>query len=65
VAGGGTLDPARRKTIYADLQKRLFEDAPWIFMYRATSYTAYNPEKVKELHTLDGPEFHFMFPLPR
>lgn len=64
-AGGGTLDPAKRKTVYADLQKRLFEDAPWIFMYRATSYTAYNPEKVKELHTLDGPEFHFMFPLPR
>jgi peptide/nickel transport system substrate-binding protein len=64
-AGAGTLDPAKRKGIYADLQKRLFEDAPWIFMYRATSYTAYNGDKVKELHTLDGPEFHYMVPLAR
>lgn len=64
-AGGSTLDPAKRKAIYADIQKRLFDDAPWIFMYRVTSYTAYNADKIKEIHTLDGPEFHFMFPLPR
>lgn len=64
-AGGGTLDPAKRKAIYVELQKRLFHDAPWIFLYRSKTYTAYNPDKVKELHTLDGPEFHHVFPLPQ
>ncbi len=59
------LEPAKRKAIYVDLQKRLFADAPWLFMYRVTSFTAYNPQKIKELHTLEGPEFHFTFPLPQ
>lgn len=64
-AGGSTLDPARRKATYAELQRRLFADAPWLFMYRSTTFTGYNPDKVRELHTLDGPEFHYLFPLPR
>jgi ABC-type transport system substrate-binding protein len=63
--GAAILDPAKRKAIYLDLQKRLFADAPWLFMYRATSFTAYNDKRIKEFHTLEGPEFHFMFPLPR
>lgn len=62
---GTTLDPGKRKAIYLEAQKRLFADAPWLFMYRVTSFTAYNSAKIKEFHTLDGPEFHFMFPLPR
>ncbi len=64
-AGGSTLDLAKRRTIYADLQKRLFEDAPWIFMYRSTTYSAYHPDRITEFHTLDGSEFHYLFPVPR
>ncbi len=64
-AGGTTLDLAKRRAIYADLQKQLFEDVPWIFMYRSTTYSAYDPDKITELHTLDGSEFHYLFPPPR
>jgi peptide/nickel transport system substrate-binding protein len=59
-----TFDEAKRKAIYADIQKRLFADAPWLFMYRGTTFTAVG-EKVKTLHTLEGPEFHYVFPLPK
>ena len=63
-AGASTFDPARRRTIYADIQKRLFDEAPWLFMYRATNFTGVS-ERVKEIHTLSGPEFHYLFPIPR
>jgi peptide/nickel transport system substrate-binding protein len=63
-AGSATFDEAKRKKIYADAQKRLFEDAPWLFMYRVTSFTAVS-DRVKEIHTLQGPEFHYVFPIPR
>ncbi len=60
--GSTTFDGARRRAIYADVQQRLFDDAPWIFLYRVTSFTAVG-ERVKELHTLEGPEFHYVFAL--
>jgi peptide/nickel transport system substrate-binding protein len=63
-AGASTFDPVKRRKIYADAQKRLFEDAPWLFMYRVTSFTAVS-DRVKEIHTLQGPEFHYVFPIPR
>lgn len=63
-AGGSTFDPAKRRAIYADIQKRLFDDAPWLFMYRATNFTGVS-ERVKEIHTLSGPEFHYLFPIPK
>ncbi len=62
--GSATFDTSRRKAIYADVQKRLFDDAPWIFLYRVTSFTAVG-ERVKEFHTLEGPEFHYVFPVTR
>jgi glutathione transport system substrate-binding protein len=31
-AGLSTADPAKRATAYADAQKRIWEDAPWIFL---------------------------------
>jgi ABC-type transport system substrate-binding protein len=62
-AGASTFDPARRRAIYADIQKRLFDEAPWLFMYRATNFTGVS-ERVKEIHTLSGPEFHYLFPIP-
>jgi len=62
-AGASTFDATKRKAIYADLQKRLFADAPWLFMYRATSFTGVS-DRVKEIHTLAGPEFHYLFPIP-
>jgi hypothetical protein len=31
-------------------------------MYRASSFTALN-DKVKSFHTLEGPEFHYVFAL--
>ena len=63
-AGASTFDDAKRKTIYADVQKRLFDETPWLFMYRVTSFTAVS-DKVKEIHTLQGPEFHYVFPISR
>ena len=63
-AGASTFDDAKRKSIYADVQKRLFDEAPWLFMYRVTSFTAVS-DKVKEIHTLQGPEFHYVFPISR
>lgn len=63
-AGASTFDEAKRKSIYAEAQKRLFDDAPWLFMYRVTSFTAVS-DKVKEIHTLQGPEFHYVFPISR
>lgn len=32
-AGMGTADPAKRKAIYAKVQKKLFDDAPWIMLH--------------------------------
>lgn len=61
---GTTFDDAKRRAIYTDIQRRLFDDAPWLFMYRGTTFTAVN-NKVKTIHTLDGPEFHYVFPLPK
>ncbi len=61
-AGASTFDDAKRKNIYADVQKRLFDEAPWLFMYRVTSFTAVS-DKVREIHTLQGPEFHYVFPI--
>jgi len=63
-AGASTFDDAKRKSIYADVQKRLFDETPWLFMYRVTSFTAVS-DKVKEIHTLQGPEFHYVFPISR
>ncbi len=37
--GRQELDPARRKTIYEDFQRRLVDDAPAVFLYYGTSYT--------------------------
>ncbi len=37
--GRQELDPAKRKVIYADFQRRLVEDAPAVFLYYASSYT--------------------------
>ena len=62
--GASTFDPAKRRAIYADIQKRLFDDAPWLFMYRATNFTGIS-DRVKEIHTLSGPEFHYLFPIPK
>lgn len=62
--GASTFDPARRRAIYAEIQQRLFDDAPWLFMYRATNFTGVG-ERIKEVYTLSGPEFHYLFPIPR
>ncbi len=59
---GSTFDEKKRRALYADIQKRLFDAAPWLFMYRASSFTALN-DKVKSFHTLEGPEFHYVFAL--
>jgi peptide/nickel transport system substrate-binding protein len=59
-AGASTFDEAKRRQIYAEAQKKLFDDAPWLFMYRVTSFTAVG-DRVKEIHTLQGPEFHYVF----
>lgn len=31
-AGRSTMDPARRKKIYADLARAMVEDATWVFL---------------------------------
>lgn len=59
---GTTFDEEAREELYAEIQQRLFDDAPWLFMYRGTNYTAVN-DKVGTIHTLEGPEFHYVFPL--
>jgi peptide/nickel transport system substrate-binding protein len=59
-AGASTFDEAKRRQIYGEAQKKLFDDAPWLFMYRVTSFTAVG-DRVKEIHTLQGPEFHYVF----
>lgn len=61
---GTTLDDEKRRAMYADIQEQLFADAPWLFMYRGTNYTAVS-DKVKTIHTLEGPSFHYVFPLPQ
>ena len=37
--GRQELDPAKRKSIYADFQRYLTEDVPAIFMYYPNSFT--------------------------
>jgi ABC-type transport system substrate-binding protein len=61
-AAGSTFDEKERRGLYADIQKKLFDAAPWLFMYRASSFTAVS-DKVKTFHTLEGPEFHYVFAL--
>jgi ABC-type transport system substrate-binding protein len=41
-AGRATLDPNERKKYYAEAQKLIWEDAPWIFLHSETQLTAIN-----------------------
>jgi peptide/nickel transport system substrate-binding protein len=59
-----TIEDDKRKSIYADIQKKLFADAPWLFMYRSTSYIALS-DRIKGMHILEGPEFPYFFDLPK
>jgi len=38
--GRTTVDQAKRKQIYADAIKAIWEDAPWIFLHSETQLTA-------------------------
>ncbi len=60
---GTTLDDEERRAKYAEIQEQLFADAPWLFMYRGANYTAVS-DRVSEIHTLEGPSFHYVFTLP-
>ncbi|KAA3630749.1 MAG: hypothetical protein DWQ08_05745 [Proteobacteria bacterium] len=60
---GTTLDDDERSAKYAEIQNQLFADVPWLFMYRGANYTAVR-DQVSEIHTLEGPSFHYVFKLP-
>lgn len=62
--GAATVDLPKRRAIYGEIQDKLFADAPWLFMYRTTGYMALS-DKITTLHTLEGPEFPYLFDLPR
>lgn len=59
-----TLDDDERRAKYADIQEQLHADVPWLFMYRGANYTAVSDD-VDTIHTLEGPSFHYVFPLPQ
>jgi peptide/nickel transport system substrate-binding protein len=62
--GATTVDTPKRLAIYAEIQEKLFADAPWLFMYRTTGYMALS-DKITTIHTLEGPEFPYLFDLPK
>jgi glutathione transport system substrate-binding protein len=45
---GQTGDPAKRQAIYADIQRILWDDAPWIFLYTVSLLWGYS-DKVEGL----------------
>ncbi len=42
--GAKEFDKERRANIYAEIQKTVWNDAPWLFLYRLTVATAYKSE---------------------
>jgi peptide/nickel transport system substrate-binding protein len=62
--GASTVDSDKRRAIYGEIQDKLFADAPWLFMYRTTGYMALS-DKITTIHTLEGPEFPYLFDLPK
>jgi peptide/nickel transport system substrate-binding protein len=41
--GKTTLDPEQRKAVYADVQKKLAEAAPWVWLYVGYEYRIMQP----------------------
>ena len=62
--GAATVETSKRLAIYGEIQDKLFADAPWLFMYRTTGYMALS-DKITTIHTLEGPEFPYLFDLPK
>lgn len=50
-AGVATAVPAERLEIYAEAEKIIWEDAPWVFLYSATNLAASNT-KVHDVHVM-------------
>jgi ABC-type transport system substrate-binding protein len=40
VMGSKEIDQAKRAEIYADIQRRVWDDAPWLFLHRLTIFMA-------------------------
>jgi peptide/nickel transport system substrate-binding protein len=59
-----TVNDDERKAMYLKIQQKIFADVPWLFMYRTTSYMALS-NKITTLHVLEGPEFPYLFDLPK
>jgi len=59
-----TINDDERRAMYVELQHKIFADVPWLFMYRTTSYMAISA-KITTLHVLEGPEFPYLFDLPK
>ena len=57
------IDNDERKAKYVVIQKKLFDDAPWLFLYRSVSYMPLS-DKISTLHVLEGPGFPYLFDLP-
>jgi peptide/nickel transport system substrate-binding protein len=60
VKGSQEFDSTKRMQYYADLQRIAWDDAVWLFMYRASSFVAYRSE-IKGIRLLPGTEMPYFW----
>ena len=58
--GSKEFDLNRRAKIYADIQKIVWDDAPWLFLYRLSIFIAHKSE-VQEMKILPGTEMPYFW----
>lgn len=58
--GSKEFNPSKRAEIYADIQKIVWDAAPWLFLYRLTIFIAYKAD-IKDIHILPGTEMPYFW----
>ncbi|MBI4278786.1 MAG: hypothetical protein HY660_10045 [Armatimonadetes bacterium] len=58
--GGSEFDPSRRAKIYADLQRTVWREAPWLFLYRLSTFIVSKAE-IQGIKVLPGTEMPYFW----
>jgi len=58
--GSKEFNLSKRAKIYADIQKIVWDDAPWLFLYRLTIFIAHKSD-IKDIHILPGTEMPYFW----
>jgi ABC-type transport system substrate-binding protein len=58
--GSKEFDLSKRSKIYADIQKIVWDEAPWLFLYRLTIFIAYKSD-IQGIKILPGTEMPYFW----